>query len=242
MRNLTFSRAAAVLLGVFLASGVLAGEAEIRAALEESLPEAAPDSIRPAPVAGFYEVTFGPRLFYVTEDGRYLLQGNLIDLKTRQDVTAPRRDQVRKQAIDTMRESMVVFAPKDGAVKHTITVFTDIDCGYCRQMHREIEQFMDEGIAVRYLLFPRSAPGTPSYQKAISVWCAEDRNEALTRAKAGEDPEARSCDNPVEEHRALGEMVGVRGTPTLVLDDGSVVPGYVPPKQLTQMLNGAPQR
>jgi thiol:disulfide interchange protein DsbC len=209
----------------------------VRAALAKVLPHATPDQINPTPVNGLYEVVVGPQLFYVTADGNYLIQGSVIDLKERRDLTGERRDTLRRDAVNGIGEDkMVIFAPEHP--RHTITVFTDLDCTYCRKLHSQIGQYNANGIAVRYLLYPRSGVDTPSYYKAVSVWCAKDRNDALTRAKAGEEMPRADCDNPVKEHLAMGEMIGVSGTPAIVLEDGTLVPGYVPPLRLAQMLDG----
>jgi thiol:disulfide interchange protein DsbC len=129
---------------------------------------------------------------------------------------------------------MIIFKPEES--KYKVTIFTDIDCGYCRKLHSEIEQYMAEGITVQYLFYPRAGKGSESYTKAISVWCADDRKEALTAAKKGGSPETKSCDNPIDEHMQLGVDFKVRGTPMIVSEDGKVFPGYVPAKKLAQAL------
>jgi thiol:disulfide interchange protein DsbC len=130
---------------------------------------------------------------------------------------------------------MVVFdAPKN---EHTITVFTDIDCGYCRKLHEHIDDYGAEGIQVRYLFYPRSGENTPSYDKAVSVWCADDRQAALTAAKSGQRVENKKCMNPVGKHMELGGLMGIRGTPAIVLDTGDMVPGYVEPKRLAALFD-----
>jgi len=211
-------------------------QAAIRKSLAAVLPGVTPDTIQPSPMQGVSEVLVGPRLFYISDDGRYLLQGSLIDLESRRDIGEERRKGLRLDALAKVgNENMIVFpAEKE---RHTITVFTDIDCGYCRKLHKEIDQFNAAGITVRYLLFPRAGVDSPSFNKAVSVWCAKDRNDALTRSKAGENIEARSCDNPVQAQYELGGLLGVTGTPALILDDGELLPGYVPAKRLAQALD-----
>jgi thiol:disulfide interchange protein DsbC len=201
------------------------------------LPGVIPDKISPSPVNGVSEVLIGPRVLYVTNDGKYLMQGNLIDLHTRTDITEDRRKDLRAAAINELgEENMIIFPAKEP--KHTITVFTDIDCGYCRKLHNEMEQFNAKGITVRYLMFPRSGVNTPSYDKAVTVWCEDDRQNALTRAKAGENLATnKSCDNPVKKHYDLGQLIGVRGTPALVVDDGEMLPGYIPAAKLAAALD-----
>ncbi len=239
VRQLLTAVAAATMSGMVLAADGAPGhetEMRIRSALAQVLPNTAPDSIAATPVPGLYEVMFGPRLVYISEDGRYLLQGSLIDLETRQDLTEPRLAAAKLKAIEAVGEAnMLVYAPEKP--KHVITVFTDIDCGFCRKLHAELDQYLAQGIEIRYLLYPRAGENSESYQKAVSVWCADDRRSALTAAKQGQEVPPRTCANPVLEHMALGRLIGLQGTPALVLDDGEVVPGYVPADKLRQMLD-----
>jgi thiol:disulfide interchange protein DsbC len=215
---------------------VCADEAVIvKAAVAKALPEVKIDSVAKSPITGLYEVMVGGQIIYMTGDGRYFIDGRIVDLKTREDLTEPRLSAVRKGAVDAVGEDqMLVFAgPK---AEHTVTVFTDIDCAYCAKLHSQISQYEDEGIRVRYLLFPRAGAKSPSYDEAVSVWCSDDRNQALTDAKAGKTILAKTCDNPVDEHMALGRKVGVSGTPAIMLENGEMVPGYVEPRRLAQMI------
>lgn len=207
----------------------------IEEAVMNVLPGMKPESIQPSPLAGIYEVVVGPKLFYVSADGKYLIQGTLVDLQSREDLTEPKLAAARLSALEKMGENnMIVFKPKMG--KHVAYVFTDIDCGYCRKLHSEIDSYLKEGIEIRYLFFPRAGEGSESYDKAVSVWCAKDRNTALTRAKRGEKVENKTCDNPVDRHMALGVAMGAQGTPMIVTGGGNVLPGYVPAEQLGRML------
>ena len=204
--------------------------------LQAALDGEKPDSITPSAIPGLFEVVIGGQVLYVSEDGRFVVQGDILDLGSRANVTENRRGELRGQVISAMSEQdMVVFAP-EGPVKHTVTVFTDIDCGYCRKMHSQMAAYNKEGIKIRYLLFPREGLGSESFNKAISVWCATDRLEAMTKAKRGEAVENKTCDNPVQAQYELGQKIGVRGTPSMILEDGEMLPGYVPPTQLAQML------
>jgi thiol:disulfide interchange protein DsbC len=218
----------------------VADTAQIKARLEKIMPGVEPDSIAKAPVAGFHEVVFGPKVVYMSDDGRYLLQANIIDLESEENLTETRRSAAIKSSLDKVGEdNMVIFGDKDA--KHTITVFTDIDCGYCRKLHSEIASYNKAGIRVRYLFFPRAGLGSPSYDKAVSVWCASDRKGALTEAKNGKEISAKQCDNPVATHMHLGELMGVNGTPALILPDGEMLPGYVPADRLGKYLEGRDQ-
>ncbi len=209
----------------------------IRNALNGIMPGSAPDKIQASPIAGLFEVTFGPQVFYLSEDGRFMVQGHVFDIAARKDLTETRQGELRNTAIDKLgEENMLTFPAKNP--KHTVTVFTDIDCGYCRKLHDEIKQTNDLGITVRYLFFPRSGPNTESYYKAETVWCSDNRQQALTDAKNGKDLPRKTCKNPIDQHMALVEALGLQGTPAIIMEDGRMVPGYMPAKQLEAVLEG----
>lgn len=206
----------------------------ITKSLSRIFPDVTP-TISPSPMEGVSEVLIGPRLMYVSNDGKYLLQGSLIDLNTRMDISEERRNEIRLDALNDLGEDkMIVFPAKQQ--KHVITVFTDIDCGYCRKLHAEMDKYNDEGITVRYLMFPRAGVGSPSWKKAVTVWCSKDQQDAMTRSKNGESLPNQECDNPVKEEYELGQLIGVRGTPAIVMDDGGMLPGYVPAARLAKAL------
>lgn len=208
---------------------------QLRQTLQQHLPNASIETIHQTEIPGIYEVTIGPRLYYVSQDGRYLIDGHLIDLKNREDLTEAKLSRARLAALDKVGEAqMIIFSPEKP--KAQVTVFTDIDCGYCRRFHSQIDDYLKRGIKVRYLFYPRAGKDSESYHKAVAVWCAKDKNAALTEAKQGKTIEMRACDHPVDRHMALAEEFGVQGTPTLVTDQGEVLPGYVPPAQLAAYL------
>jgi len=189
-----------------------ADRAAIQKSLQSLLPEFKADKISPSPIKGISEVLIGPQLFYVTNDGKYLFQGSLIDIKTRTDISEERRKSIRLDAVNAMGDDKMIIFPASKP-RHTITVFTDIDCGYCRKLHNEINELNERGITVRYLLYPRSGVNTASYYKAVSVWCEDDRNVALTDSKAGKALPRASCDNPVQAHMELGKLLGAEFIP-----------------------------
>ncbi|MBS3963686.1 MAG: bifunctional protein-disulfide isomerase/oxidoreductase DsbC [Methylomonas sp.] len=218
-----------------LSSSSWADEAAIKKALSEFMPEAKVDSISPSEIKGLYEVVVGASIFYASEDGKYLIQGQLYDAFAKENLTENRLSGMRKQALDKVGEhNMITF--KAPNAKYQVSVFTDIDCGYCRKLHAEIDQYMAKGISVRYLFFPRAGKGSESYAKAVSVWCADDRQKALTAAKKGESVATKQCSNPVDDHMNLGEAFGMSGTPMIVTQKGNVLPGYVPAEQLVKVL------
>jgi thiol:disulfide interchange protein DsbC len=214
-----------------------AGGDAIRKVLDELLPESPVQSVRPTPIDGLSEVQVDSRIIYMSNDGKYMMQGNLIDIASRVDLSEERRKQIRATAIDRLGvDKMIVFPARDS--RHEVTVFTDIDCTYCRKLHREIDQYNARGITVRYVMYPRSGIDTPSYEKAVAVWCEKDRQDAMTRAKAGEElTGSRDCKNPVNEHMELGKTMGLRGTPAIVIEDGEMLPGYVPADKLAFKLD-----
>jgi len=195
--------------------------------------------ISESPLPGVYQVAVGSSVAYVSKDGRFIIRGDIFDTETSVNITEETRAQARVAMLDGIDPaSMIVFKPEDVDVKHTITIFTDIDCGYCRQFHREIEQVTALGIEVHYLFFPRTGPNTESWTKADQVWCAPDHNAALTRAKlGGEIPENSCASTPIEAHYALGQRIGVRGTPAIFSDRGELIGGYLPPAKLAEVLD-----
>jgi len=185
---------------------------------------------------GLYEVLMNGDILYFTKDARYAIQGDIISLKSRENLTEKRRTGLRKQALDHANEKdMIIYTPKK--TDYTVTVFTDIDCGYCRKLHSQMAQYNALGIRIRYMAFPRAGLDSESYDKAVEVWCAKDRKQAMTDAKNGQTVNAEKCENPVKAQYELGRRLGVRGTPALFLDSGEMLPGYVPPKRLKKLLD-----
>jgi thiol:disulfide interchange protein DsbC len=197
---------------------------------------ASADQLRESPVPGLWEYTRGGDVGYVTADGRYAIMGDLYDLKSNANLTEAHRREVRLKLLAQVPESeMLVFGPKDP--KYTVTVFTDVDCPYCRKLHSEMAVYNRLGIRVRYLLFPRNGPDTPSWTKAQQVWCAADRNDALTRAKLGQAlPDKPCARNEVAMSYALGREFALDGTPAIVMTNGELLPGYLPPDVLLKHL------
>ncbi len=193
----------------------------------------------PTQIPGIYEYTKGADIGYVTADGKYYFNGDLYQIQGQANLTEERRGGLRARMLANVAEKdMIVFSPKDP--KYTINVFTDIDCTYCRKLHSEIAEINKLGIRVRYLAFPRTGPGTESWHKAEAVWCASNRNDALTRAKLGQLATGDACAlNPVARQFALGNALGVNGTPGIVTSSGHYIGGYEPPKQLLKDLQAA---
>ena len=206
-----------------------------------------PEKITKSVIPGMYEVVIGQYILYVSADGHYMLQGDLYDVQKRVNLTDEIRQEGRIKAMKALDEdSLIVFSPKPEKVKYTITAFTDVDCGYCRKLHKEIKEYNDLGIAVRYASYPRAGVNSPSYYKAAAVWCAVDQHKAMTMAKNGasldqlkglDQVKGKTCDDSIKQQMKVANLIGVTGTPTLVMQDGSVLPGYLPPKRLLEALD-----
>jgi len=194
------------------------------------------ENVRPTPAKGLYELLVGTQIFYITSDGKYLLSGSMLDMTTKENLTDARMKGIRLKAIDSIADDQYI-SYKSNKPKHSITIFTDIDCGYCRKLHSEMDGYNKLGISVNYLFFPRTGPGTESFNKAVSVWCNKDRNMALTDAKAGKAMAAAKCSNPIASHYQLGSEMGVTGTPYIITEDGDTLPGYMPPAALKRELD-----
>ncbi|MFI4980411.1 MAG: thioredoxin fold domain-containing protein [Nevskiales bacterium] len=194
--------------------------------------------VRPAPVSGWYEVQHDHDFGYVSTDGKYLLQGDLVNIDTGERITENRRRADRLAALNKLgSDNMIEFAPQPPiAAKYTVTVFTDLDCPYCRKLHSQIDQYNAKGIAVRYVFFPRHGIGSPTYFQAISVWCSSNRQQALTQAKLGNNTPAKKCENPVDQEYKLAVDLAITGTPGIILPDGTLYGGYAPPDELAAIL------
>jgi len=211
-------------------------KADPRAAIVKKIDGIKLEDVRMTPVSGVYEVTHGADISYLSGDGRYAILGDMIDLDSDSNLSETRRRGIRARMIETVPENeMLVFSPKDP--KYTITVFTDIDCGYCRRLHSQIADYNKLGIRVRYMFFPRSGPDTESWHKAEAVWCASNRNDALTRAKNGQEVKSPKCPTEIiKRDYELGTRLAVTGTPAIFLASGEMLPGFVPPGELMQYL------
>jgi len=209
---------------------------KVRATVSSMFGEIEAEHVQPSPIDGWYTVRKGAIVAYISGDGRYLLQGDIIDLERSVNLSETARNEARLDLLAGIPEDeTITFSPVD--VKYSISIFTDIDCGYCRRLHSQMDEYLEQGIEIRYLLYPRNGPTSESWAKAEQVWCADDRNEALTLAKIDEDFETHNCNaSVVSNHYAMGRDIGLTGTPAIVFPDGALVPGYLPPAALAEKL------
>jgi len=240
-----FAALALVVMPVMATNLVESPEVRIKKRIETQFPDFKVDIVRPSPVRNIYEVAMGDEVVYVSADGNHLIfGGTLLDIakekpvnltqNTKQELDALRAP-MRKAALDKVNESsMVTFkAPNQ---KYEISVFTDIDCGYCRKLHSEISQINALGITVHYLAFPRAGLDSPSYDKLVNVWCADDPKKAMTAAKSQQIIANKNCKNPIRDHFELVRDFGLNGTPAIILPDGTLLPGYMPPERLLEQI------
>ncbi|HEX7034397.1 MAG TPA: DsbC family protein [Pseudomonadales bacterium] len=189
------------------------------------------------PVSGIYALEIsGGTVYYGTADGRYLFAGDLYELGDDDLVNLAevgRAEMRRKLLASVPRDEMVIFSPK-GRAKAAVNVFTDVDCGYCQRFHQEVPALNRMGIEVRYLAWPRAGIGSRSYDKIVSAWCSDDPNAAITRLKAQQAIPPATCPNPVADQFELGRELGVTGTPAIILEDGTLLPGYMPAEELAR--------
>jgi len=208
----------------------------VEAKIRSLVPNAKTIAISETPIEGILQVQINSDIVYVTSDGQYLLQGQIMDIDTKANITDQAKSGIRLSLLtDINLDEQITFSPEKP--EYDLIVFTDIDCGYCRKLHNQMDGYNEQGIAIHYMAFPRAGIGSDSYDKFVSVWCSDDQNDALTLAKNGTDPEPQKCPNPIADQYELGREVGVTGTPAILTSDGTLIPGYMPPEQLRQRLD-----
>ena len=234
-----FSRTMIATLLLAGTGGVWASDGDqARAAINKMAPGAVIEDFQAAPMPGWYTAVVGGSEVYVSADGAYLLNGALWAVEGRSNLTELARGKRRQQTLAELpAERLISFAASKP--QYQVTVFTAIDCGYCRKLHEQVAKYNEAGISVNYLLFPRGGLDSQSYQDAVSVWCAPDRAKALSLAKSGAPIEPKICPNPIADNLSLAQKLGLTSTPTIVADDGTVMLGYVAPADLRQRLDSA---
>jgi len=189
--------------------------------------------VQPSPVAGLRAVTTDNGVIYVTEDGKHVLQGPMFDVSGTQPVNVTNQMLIKK--LDSLKSEMIIY--KAAKEKHVITVFTDITCGYCHKLHQQMQDYNDLGITVRYLAFPRQGLNSKAEKDMQSIWCTGNRKQSFDAAMRGDDISPASCKTDISKHFQLGVQFGVSGTPAIVLENGTMIPGYQPPKEMAAMLD-----
>jgi thiol:disulfide interchange protein DsbC len=241
MKHFLFASALLTSIGcLFTSSFASADDVEYKA-IKQTLSRVMPDEtgykISSTPMLGIYEIDFGQGFIYMSADGKYALRGDIIDVHKNINLTEEKRSQARRDVLAKIDKADMLIYPADKERKHSITVFTDVDCGYCRRMHRGIKEYTSRGIEVKYVFYPRAGRNSASFRKAVSVWCADDSRTAMNRIVLGQSIESRTCDNPIAQHMDVADVLGVTGTPTIFLENGKRMPGYVKAAQLQYILD-----
>lgn len=209
-----------------------------RQALQTLNPQIQIEYVGASAMPGFREAIVGGQVVLVSDDGRYLVQGQVLDMEAKKELTqgSPALAKYRRGLLDSIKVSdRIVFAPANA--KYTVDIFTDVECGYCRKLHSQIAEYNKQGIAVNYMAFPRMGLGSQDHRDMISVWCASDRNQALTDAKSDKPIVAKDCKSPVDMEYNIGQRLGISGTPAIFAPDGTQLGGYLPPQQLREALD-----
>ena len=202
---------------------------QLKKNLSKGMPGIEVTRITKSPLEGLYEVVSGSQVVYMTKDAKYMIDGDLVNLENKRNHTEEAKSGIRLTKLNALgEENMLIYTPEK--VKHTVTVVTDINCPYCRRLHDEMSDYLKLGVRVRYIFMPLK--GKDDYNTTVSVWCSKDRNKSLDIAKSGGNVESKTCDNPIKQQLELARKIGVRGTPAIILEDGTMLPGYVPIEKL----------
>ena len=226
------------LILIFFATSAIANDA-LKKEFQKSLSRLSSDfeisDVKETPIKGIYQVTIGPDVIYMSRDGNYVLKGEILDIGNRRNLTEDFHAQKRINLLNTIADSEYIEFSSTKNKNH-IYVFTDVDCGYCRKLHRDVPELNSMGIAVRYLAYPRAGVDSIIGEEMRNVWCAENRQKALTTSKNRQPIEVKICDAPIARHHALGRELGVTGTPAIFLENGRKLPGYIPPDELYEQI------
>jgi thiol:disulfide interchange protein DsbC len=224
--KLFFQLTCVLLLSFLGQQKVYADPVAIQKRLATLLPPDVAYRIDAKPLAGFYAVTTGLNVFYISEDGRYLLTGDFVDLQSRANLTEVKEKALRVSVLSDLPRNELIRFPAKGKVRAEIYAFTDVDCPYCHKLHAEVSSLNAQGVSVNYLAYPRTAPGSSSWVRSESVWCSDTPTRDLEAAMQGQQITRKTCSNPVAQHQALGSQMGINGTPAMILPDGTLLPGY----------------
>lgn len=228
-----------LLLVFFTSSAAATSKQDIQTRLQKIDPRIEVVAFKDAPINNFYEVQLSSGdLLYVSKQTNHILAGNLLEITNTGlvDLTEVARSAIRTQAIQAVpKEEQVIFAAK-GETKAVVQIFTDSTCPYCSRLHEQVPELNKQGVEVRYLAFPRQGPQGKGFNDLVNVWCADNKQQAMTAAKEGKLLPNKQCDNPIAKQYELGRKLGVQGTPAIFLPDGRIIPGFVPAERLMSEL------
>lgn len=211
--------------------------ASVKQKIVKQIPEMVDAVVTATPIPGVYSVQQGSFIFYTSADANYVFRGQLLSLSDKRNLTEDAVKQFRKEVFhDLQDKDTIIYLPEGGKFTHTITVFTDVDCPYCHKLHAQLATILAAGIRVRYAFFPRAGLNTPSYQKAVHAWCNQQKPDELSSMMQGKTPEKlMTCANPIEQHVDLASRLGLQGTPSILLENGTLIPGLPPVAELIKL-------
>ena len=214
----------------------------IASKINQVLPEGmSVQNVKESEIENLFIVDIGDlQPIYASKDGEFFFYGELyaVNGNMLQNTTKDEINVKRKSILDKSLSEDDFISFKADNEKHQVTIFTDVDCGYCRKFHNEIDDFNNLGISVNYVAFPRSGLDSDSYNKIVTAWCSRYPKEVLTQMKQGLEVQLSMCqDNPVEKHFILGRKIGITGTPAIIKPNGELLPGYLSPAELLNRLN-----
>ena len=231
MRNLA--------LILFFSIFPLASEEDLINKISKILPTGLPiNFIEESSMPDFYVVNVANnQILYVSKDFKFVLAGEVIALNDG-EITSLNdiyENKFIKNIISSIKpnESIDFISSNE---RFKLKIFTDVSCSYCRLLHSEIDQYLSNGITINYLAFPRDGLDSEVYKDMVSVWCSLDPKDSLNKLKKGKNIESKNCKNPVEEHFRKGSLIGITGTPTIILEDGTKFSGYIPANELIKIL------
>lgn len=219
-----------VVLSALFSASVFASDATIKQNL--SALGMSNIQLQSSPLKGVKSVVSDQGIFYVSDDGNYILRGDLFELKNGELVNLSERMLFDK--LNALADQMIVYPAKNQ--QYVVTVFMDITCHYCHLLYEKKQEYNDLGITLRFLAFPRGGLETQTARQMEAIWQAKDRNQALDNAESGNLPKELKTPDIVAQHYSLGRQYGVRGTPSIITDSGEMLGGYLPPKELLDVL------
>lgn len=234
-------RAVALLLSIVSTSPGSQEITDLRQKISKLLPKDLNYEIKPGPIKGLHNIAIGPQILYVTDDGKYLIEGNIFDLETHANITQNLKKDARIRTLNGISEKETITFASNRPDAVTVNVFIDTECEYCRQLHKEMAEYNAKGINVRYFFFPREGAGSESYQMAQNIWCNASQREAMNAAFAGKTVARTNCATPIEKHIAIGKLMEIRGTPAIILPTGEYIAGYLNAEKIHEKITGTSQ-
>lgn len=227
-------------LALFFSSVVAANSVdEVKQRLVKQIPELSDAKVSATPVSGLFSVQQGAFVFYTSADANYVFRGDLLSLADQRNLTEEAQQAFRVSTLKRLSDKETInFIPEKGKAGYAITVFTDVDCPYCHQLHQMVPKLLESGIAVRYVMYPRAGIDSPSYQKTVHAWCQRANKAELDQLMKGGAAPAKltTCTHPIKQQFELANELGLQGTPSIILADGRLIPGLAPFEELLRVV------